>query len=1188
MGGSTGAVAARGSYVYLGVGMELEVLDASAPGAIRQLGASPPLAGAVRDIALDDRYAYVAAGEGGLYILDISNPAQPVVAGNYATPGYAEGVAVSQGSELANRNLELARGPHKPPFTRRYAYLADGPGGLRVVDVTQPANPREISAVFPLDYVFGVAVADHRAYLAAAGAGLLVADISHPASPVEVASLATPGYAYGVAMSGQTVYVADGWAGLLAVDVSRPSQPLQVGATATPGWAMNVTAVGSTLYLADALAGVRVIDASDRTRPTELGGLQYPGNGHAQRVAAAGNLIFVADRMLGLEVVDVSNPVNPVLAGSYAPMPFASGVAAGGGYAYVGVGAGLEAVDVTTPGRPQEAGNLAYASVDPTSANTADARGVVTASGGYLYTAGQFTRGLFVIDASDPRHLQGARYSFDFGSTRDHVIQGGLLAIPMEWGLRFIDISNPLAPCQLSFINFTGAGPNPEGDFPLGAPVATGVALAGNLAYAAVSSNGVWIVDISDPRNPVKVGEYSDTTVNSAENLVLAGNLLYVASNFPASALRVLDISDPLHPVGRGSYPLPATLTQFGTFLAVAGSTVLVADGPAGLLAIDVSNPDQLKLAGNVSLPGNPATLAVDDRNIYVAAEDGGLIFLQAAPGSAAASSATLLNSVARPAMPAVLLHATAAPPQRLMTPSAQTLPHSGTGATCTVSSTADSGTGTLRQCLTQAPAGLTILFDPSVFPPGSPGAIKILSPLPGLSQPGQTLDGSNAGVILDGSGAPPGTNGIQLDSAGGLVRGLQIVNFNGDGITVTENGASGAIQGNVIGANGGSGIDVNGGSGGSIIGNYIGVDATGTKGLGNLRGINLLGTTNVTIGGSSPADRNVISGNTHIDIDVVGAVGQGAHNRIVGNYIGCDAAGKTQISNNDHNIYIEGGAPANFVGGNVIVNGVNGDGVFVGDAGSSYNEIVGNFLGLDATGTTPVGSSIHVAVTEPFNRIGGVTPQERNVVAGGIYVFQGTTDNVVIGNYAGTDATGTRALSGGGVAIGGGHNIAEANVVAGPVALSGADNAIVGNSVGIGAGGAALTGAAVPGIYVSLSEYNAIQKNQISGGNTDGIQLFNGSNLNWLRANRVSGSRGYGLNVVASNGNLIEGNAFLSNSRSAYDSGQGNRWDNGRTGNYWSDYTGKDLNGSGVGSTPYIVAPNGVDHFPLMADPTK
>ncbi|MFZ1462546.1 MAG: hypothetical protein WAV60_00700, partial [Anaerolineae bacterium] len=81
------------------------------------------------------------------------------------------------------------------------------------------------------------------------------------------------------------------------------------------------------------------------------------------------------------------------------------------------------------------------------------------------------------------------------------------------------------------------------------------------------------------------------------------------------------------------------------------------------------------------------------------------------------------------------------------------------------VASRADSGAGTLRQALLTAQAGDTIRFDPGVFPPSNPMTITILSALPQITQGNLTVDGSHAGVILDGSYAPSGTSGLRITS---------------------------------------------------------------------------------------------------------------------------------------------------------------------------------------------------------------------------------------------------------------------------------------------------------------------------------------------------------------------------------------------------------------------------------------
>ena len=99
------------------------------------------------------------------------------------------------------------------------------------------------------------------------------------------------------------------------------------------------------------------------------------------------------------------------------------------------------------------------------------------------------------------------------------------------------------------------------------------------------------------------------------------------------------------------------------------------------------------------------------------------------------------------------------------------------------VFSTADSGNGTLRQCMLNATSGDTIYFDTAVFPPGSPATITISSSLPQINQGDLTIDASNAGVILNGSGTPGGTHGFHITSDGNTIKGMQILNFPFTGI---------------------------------------------------------------------------------------------------------------------------------------------------------------------------------------------------------------------------------------------------------------------------------------------------------------------------------------------------------------------------------------------------------------------
>jgi len=98
--------------------------------------------------------------------------------------------------------------------------------------------------------------------------------------------------------------------------------------------------------------------------------------------------------------------------------------------------------------------------------------------------------------------------------------------------------------------------------------------------------------------------------------------------------------------------------------------------------------------------------------------------------------------------------------------------PQTSSASTITVTSSADSGPGTLREALTNAVSGDTITFDQATFPPGAPVTIGLSSRLPEITQGNLTIDAADAGVMLDGSGLTSWGHGLHVTSSGNLIQG--------------------------------------------------------------------------------------------------------------------------------------------------------------------------------------------------------------------------------------------------------------------------------------------------------------------------------------------------------------------------------------------------------------------------------
>lgn len=118
-------------------------------------------------------------------------------------------------------------------------------------------------------------------------------------------------------------------------------------------------------------------------------------------------------------------------------------------------------------------------------------------------------------------------------------------------------------------------------------------------------------------------------------------------------------------------------------------------------------------------------------------------------------------------------------------------------------------------------------------------------------------------------------------------------------------------------------------------------------------------------------------------------------------------------------------------------------------------------------------------------------------------------------------------------------------------------------------------------GIWLHHSSGNVLFDNNATN-NLVGIELMDSWN-NTLYGNNIVKNE-YGIYVVSSSNNLLLHNNFVNNTQQTLPpSLSANLWNNSCEGNFWSDYTGSDSDGDGVGETPYPIDGNNIDYYPLM-----
>jgi hypothetical protein len=385
----------------------LQVVDFSLP-------ASPALIGSLtaeygESLALSGVMVYIADRYSGLSIVNVSNPALPALieeatltvgAHDLAISGsYILAAAGGLGVESVNISSTDTRGMFGTPGDARalvvsgtIAYVADGRGGMHIMDVSDPLSPQGLGSFAmlsePLDVVLQGAkayVADNIngrqaidlrnlsalqassdsvstewgrsialngafAYVADGTGGVQIFEVSATTYPVLQNTFPTTGIVHAIAVEGERALIADG-SSVQLLDVSAASSPVSLGFWSSSGFAFDVALSNGWGYVADGGHGLQVLDISIPHNITTAGGLDTPGVAYG--VVVSGSTAFVADGPGGLQIIDVSSPTSPAPLGNHPTLGSANGVVASATRVFVADGlAGLQVFDVSDPAAP--------------------------------------------------------------------------------------------------------------------------------------------------------------------------------------------------------------------------------------------------------------------------------------------------------------------------------------------------------------------------------------------------------------------------------------------------------------------------------------------------------------------------------------------------------------------------------------------------------------------------------------------------------------------------------------------------------------------------------------------------------------------------------------------------------------------------------------------------------------------
>jgi S-layer protein (TIGR01567 family) len=437
------------------------------------------------DVTVSDDYAYIAAKYDGLVIVDISNPANPTFTELYDTMGSVRSLT------LSGSNVYLSNQPIVP----------NNLNGLLIINISNPTTPILVGKYYDTK-CRDVKVSGNHAYMTN-NTGLVIVNVSNTTEPIfEGFHNIAYGFVYNVAVSGNHAYITN-VIGLVIVNVSNPSQPALVGHYDSEGDALGVTISGNDIYVAGLYSGLLIADINNPVMPMHVGNCDIAAeHGFRRGVALSDTYAYVANYDMGLVIVNISNPTNPTITGSYDTVGYAQDVVISGNHAYIAATSnGLLIVNISNPTEPTLIGYNDTISAED-----------VALSGNYAYIA-DYLNGILIFNISNPAEpILIESYDID-GTTRSITVSGDYAYVINSTGLVIVNVSDPTAPVFEGFYNIV---------------IAYDVVVSGKYAYV-VNYIGLVIVDISNPTEPTTAGYYN--SAGNAKGVAVAGQHAYIADS---------------------------------------------------------------------------------------------------------------------------------------------------------------------------------------------------------------------------------------------------------------------------------------------------------------------------------------------------------------------------------------------------------------------------------------------------------------------------------------------------------------------------------------------------------------------------------------------------------------------------------------------------------------------------------
>ena len=578
--GSFYSLVTSGDYAYMtssGYLFTMDISDLSNP---ELIGSRLPMS--ATEAFRRDNLIFFACGYGGVRIVDITEPVNPVIITQFNSDAYADEVC-SDGN---------------------YAYVAQSQEGILIADVSDPSDPFAVSRYPIWSGAAAVEIRGDYLYVAASDTGLVIFNVSDPYH-ISVTSWYN-NHSLGehvfcdISLDGDYAYIADAQAGLRIFNIANPASPVYCSTLAPAHGITKVIVRGNYAYLGYYWGNFYVADISNPLQPRQLG--TYSGLEYTNTICLKDSVLLAGGRITSanyqaygsIQFIDITNPDTLTLRGRYDNFPSSTGsIAIQGNYTYTAGGA-FYITDISNPLSPTPIGHFDSLSYS----------GELIVSGDYAYIVdgGDGLQILQIDNPSDP--LFAGNYNIDWYTYSVGVRERYAYLTAGSRGIYIIDCSDP-------------AHPELASHYQNSTQYIMELKVSGNYAYYLDDYN-LNIADISNPDTLIQVGSWRNTSGMS--NLFVDGDYAYLSCN---ARFTIIDVSDPLNPFFVGSLNSPHSPGH----IFVQGNYAYFNASDFGICVIDITDRTAPRFIDNY-LDISAVGITARGNNIYVAA-NGSLTLLQ-------------------------------------------------------------------------------------------------------------------------------------------------------------------------------------------------------------------------------------------------------------------------------------------------------------------------------------------------------------------------------------------------------------------------------------------------------------------------------------------------------------------------------------------------------------------------------